>query len=284
MAFLDLFNRNVATRLAITRQVTDPTTGKQVSSAISIFDAVVEETHSSSLDVTEFPIEDGSIINDHAIVQPVELTIRGITSNHPIELFDLANLTAFGFGAAAGIGGELLASQAVDLPGVGLFGGKSFPLNRTVAQAVGAATVLGPAFANDSSIITDAQGNLLPAPNRSNKAYQALRGIQIARELVSITSGIRQYSNMLWIDINVVRNAQNSLSVVADCTFREIQIATTSTATINLAGAGFPKNNSADVDEQGRKETELAQPNVTDITSEFFESGIPIAGVAPGAP
>ncbi len=48
------------------------------------FDAFISEEHSKSLKLTEIPVEDGSIINDHSIMMPRKLNIRAIRSNTPI--------------------------------------------------------------------------------------------------------------------------------------------------------------------------------------------------------
>jgi len=48
------------------------------------FDAFVTEEHSKSIKLTEIPVEDGSIVNDHSVMMPRKLNIRAIKSNTPI--------------------------------------------------------------------------------------------------------------------------------------------------------------------------------------------------------
>lgn len=48
-------------------------------------DASVKEEHGAELDVTEFPVEQGVAITDHARPKPRELTIEGVVSNTPIN-------------------------------------------------------------------------------------------------------------------------------------------------------------------------------------------------------
>jgi len=45
------------------------------------FDAVFEESHASSLEVTEFPVETGGSISDHAYMKPTQLTISAGVSD-----------------------------------------------------------------------------------------------------------------------------------------------------------------------------------------------------------
>ncbi len=66
-------------------------------------DASVSEIHSASADITEFPVEDGSLITDHINKRPDVVQIEGYVSNTPIKGFtnffgaapigSLANLT-----------------------------------------------------------------------------------------------------------------------------------------------------------------------------------------------
>ncbi len=48
-------------------------------------DASVSETHTSDVEVTEHPVEDGVAVADHARVKPAGLVIEGIISNTPIN-------------------------------------------------------------------------------------------------------------------------------------------------------------------------------------------------------
>jgi hypothetical protein len=52
------------------------------------FDGVLDYTLSSSVNVTDHPIEDGSTVSDHAQVQPKRLTVRGIVTETPYDNVD----------------------------------------------------------------------------------------------------------------------------------------------------------------------------------------------------
>ncbi|NIY14221.1 MAG: hypothetical protein GWM98_04710 [Nitrospinaceae bacterium] len=55
-------------------------------------DASIEERHSIEVDITDSPIEDGSIVSDHIRRRPKVIEINGIVTNTPITFF--ASLTA----------------------------------------------------------------------------------------------------------------------------------------------------------------------------------------------
>ena len=50
-----------------------------------VFDATLEETHTTELEITDHPIESGTSINDHVYLQPKEITIRAYVSNDDIK-------------------------------------------------------------------------------------------------------------------------------------------------------------------------------------------------------
>lgn len=47
-------------------------------------DASIKETHKSTVEITEHPVEDGAVISDHARTKPAEITIEGMISNTPV--------------------------------------------------------------------------------------------------------------------------------------------------------------------------------------------------------
>lgn len=50
-----------------------------------ILDATLSATPSLTQETTDHPIEDGSLITDHAVVRPRTYAMRGMVSNHPIK-------------------------------------------------------------------------------------------------------------------------------------------------------------------------------------------------------
>ena len=68
-----------------------------------VMDATLNETHTSTAQVTDHPVEDGSAISDHIIQRPDEIDIVGIVSNTPIEIIErIGNILAGGVSGPAG--------------------------------------------------------------------------------------------------------------------------------------------------------------------------------------
>lgn len=66
------------------------TLGKSTASASGtilggiVFDASLTESYRTQADVTNHPVEDGTLISDHIQVKPIEIEIVGIISNTPL--------------------------------------------------------------------------------------------------------------------------------------------------------------------------------------------------------
>lgn len=54
-------------------------------------DATIREGHSFVNSVSEFPIESGSEVNDHIRLEPEEITMEGLVTNTPINIFQENN-------------------------------------------------------------------------------------------------------------------------------------------------------------------------------------------------
>lgn len=50
-------------------------------------DASIEESHHSSVDSTDSPIENGPDVTDHLRVKPDQITIKGIVTNYPLDSY-----------------------------------------------------------------------------------------------------------------------------------------------------------------------------------------------------
>jgi hypothetical protein len=60
-----------------------------------VLDVLISESHDRSANVTENPVEDGTVFNDHIANNPVTLSIEGFITNTSISLFrNLNNLIA----------------------------------------------------------------------------------------------------------------------------------------------------------------------------------------------
>lgn len=57
-----------------------------------LIDASIEETHTIDADVTEYPVEDGSMITDHVQVKTPELVMKGVITDAPLGYALVGNI------------------------------------------------------------------------------------------------------------------------------------------------------------------------------------------------
>lgn len=172
-----------------------PTSGTNTDPIVA--QAVVEEDHDDEVDITEHPVEQGTVIADHAFVRPANLMITCGWSNSPnnvSSVFAAAGLATAGFAAA-----QSRAAQAV-IAAVGL--------------GVGIANLLG--------------GGVSPV----NQAYATLLDALRSRTLFDIYTAKRVYRNMLikGLATNTDRKTENAMIIRVRC--KQLLLAQTQTVTV----------------------------------------------------
>lgn len=175
------------------------------------FDVVTIESHTSSLRVTENPIETGSNISDHAVLEPKEITINGVmvAYNRP------PNFSS--------------RSLGLSFP--------EFPLPFDVSPVVDKALDVANDFAG--SLMSGASGQIINIaaeflPNfqtpladfsggdRVKNAFDNILSLQRSGTLVTLTTYSKQYENMMITSISF--NQDKEFSGEFSLTLREIFI------------------------------------------------------------
>ncbi|SAL25676.1 phage baseplate protein [Caballeronia telluris] len=165
----------------------DPTDG-----TFTVPDATLEEVHNDELEVTEHPVEQGTVIADHAFVRPAEVIITAAWSNSPNQTSILGALGGF---AAAQSGAARALVGAVEL-------------------ASGVMNMLGSGW------------------TPSKKAYMKLVDMYHNRYLFTIYTGKRQYRNMIIKSLSATTNAETENSVIVRIACRQILMVQTQTVTV----------------------------------------------------
>ena len=178
-------------------------------------DATVEENHLLSSQVTQFPIEDGSTISDHIIKKPFKLTMNCIVSDNPINSTDLIQSSALG-----------LSSN--------LFGGTAV-LGAGIAAKIG-----GDLLAKDRNKL-------------SKNAKEMLEGFQKDGILLTISTSLEVYSNMLIENIAIPRTPQTALSLTFSIVLIQVTIVSKELVTVDLSTLDPEVEGAADEVNQGRQ-------------------------------
>lgn len=108
-----------------------------------VVDATITEKHSSSVELTKYPVEQGISPSDHAREAPDGLQLDGVITNTPV---DAASRTSRGVTEDRG--------QSSGRPGCGDYANKQLSTLREMKSARGALTVFGPWRSYDSMVMT----------------------------------------------------------------------------------------------------------------------------------
>jgi hypothetical protein len=167
-----------------------PANGFFASAGNITFQALFEETHTDTLEVTDSPVEAGAQITDHSFMRPFEVVIRCGWSNSSLQ---------------------------------GLIGGITNVIN--AAQAL-------------------VSGSQPTQNDYVSSVYSQLQALQQSRQLFSIQTTLRYYTNMLITSLEVVRDEKTAKALMVTATCRQViltQLAKTVTP-VQLSAPELPQN------------------------------------------
>lgn len=187
--------------------------GKKVISGRNIgnitLDVTTGEDHSSTLRISENPLESGAVIADHAVMDPAQATIIGVVVDYeaPFTKFSLYNgitlREGFDFLNMLPLPEEIrnLTDETERLikENLGAF--------TAVADAVNLVRPIAPWLPDFlKSILADKAGS----DSRVAQAFMDLKAVQKSGEPITVVTGICTYSNMLITSISVRQQKDGS--------------------------------------------------------------------------
>lgn len=222
--------------------ITKEVAGVALQSVIYV-DAVVSETHSRTARPTSHPIEDGTFISDHVIVDPVVLTMEARIDSVPLSRSLLESpMDEIGAVFSVNTPYTLRGSVRRQLHPPEMSGGFTPPYRANgapgfqtpvfVAKAQWAAT---PDVSGGASFrVLGGSENAKFATNRVQEVYEALRDCVAKRKLVGVVTDIQSYNNLVITKLSAPREATDSLTFSLE--FTGLSFAQTSEVElINLA-------------------------------------------------
>lgn len=182
------------------------------------FDLTDEEQHSGSADVTKFPVEDGPSITDHVRPEQTPLTLRCTISNTP--LVPSGNQPGTGPGAFSDKG---LFDSTVTLD----ISPYQPPLGAAIAQGalnpVGSIISLVSGLGAPTSV--DMQVMMFDDEfDAPTDTLNVLEEIRLASELLTVTTSINIYENMVIGKYALVKNAGTGTGAELEITFEPLLI------------------------------------------------------------
>lgn len=147
-------------------------TPKKAQIGALILDASISENHERSANLSQSPIEDGSLVTDHVTLNPLKLTLNGIISDVPLS--DVGSLIGSGVGTVSSTIGESLGGIA------------------------GAAAALG--VGSVASLVSE-------SPRDVQDAFKYLNELWKNRTPFTVVTALTRYQDMIITNITFPRSA-----------------------------------------------------------------------------
>lgn len=189
-----------------------------------VFDAVLEESDELRTDVTQFPIEDGTIGNDHAVTQNQMFTMVVALSDNPVRALaaQASQAAVFQSLSDSGLAGgyvSALQSAAISAVSAGssIIAGAAI---NTLDSSAAALAGLGASIANASY----AAGQ---ASTRSQSALQAIRQVQRNKTIFTLTTSRGTYPNCIITNTRQRTDVKNEQGLELIVELQQLRIMTT---------------------------------------------------------
>lgn len=236
-------------------------------------DAVVSEGHTSTLRISDNPIESGADIADHATLEPRSLAITGVVVDYEPQEGHAASSSLVGVRPAPGFLDSIPLPAAVNTtsPAAQSYAARALtsfregPTSQAAAPGAGLGTrpqreiapwMTGGQVTNNA----DSSGT----GDRLQRVYDSLLALQKSGKTVTITTGLRRYDNMLLQMVAATQDQDGSAQISINA--REIFIVTSRTVSgVRVAGtskSGRAGSQAADKADRGK-----TQPQESSDTS-----------------
>jgi hypothetical protein len=192
--------------------------------------ATVEERHHDELEVTDHPVEQGAMINDHAFKRPAEVTLHLGWSNSPPSPGGLIN--------------PLIATAAANSPIVNA-GANLYGLAKGVQGIQSAMSGAG--------------------MEQIKAIYQTLLQLQESRALFDLYTGKRKYVNMILKSLATETDFRSSNSLPITMTCKQVILVNTKTVALSKGTQANPQATASPAD----KGTQAAIPAKPDIKAQI---------------
>lgn len=251
------------------------------------FDAVTSISHEDTEVITDHPVEEGLVTSDHARDEPEFVSIEGLITNTPHS----GNYTAddqysdqpltLSFPTRKS-GGTQEIPLDVDGP----------PLQPNVSSLVGAglgalknavfggpkATMVKPSTEGPQGSLTVTVKQPTVQRDRAREAYEKLLAAKLAKDFITVDTGMRAYFDMLIQRIAVPRAVEDGTSVRFQVDLRRVRIA--SSQTVQAPRPVEPR--ALGTKNNGSKAAKEADEHTAELASHAYNDGVATGVIKPG--
>jgi len=174
-------------------------------------DASFHEIHEMSGETTDHPVEDGSNISDHVILNPRVFSMEGVVTNQPLSV---PRTQAEG---VTEVDKEFTWKATPSIPIVGELGGGGL-----IGLALGAI-----ASATGIDQHTGMAKGFSPDFDRVQAAYTELESIWLARERIDIYTSLNVYHDMVLTSVKVDRDKKTGQALFFSSVAKQVRTVST---------------------------------------------------------
>ena len=190
------------------------------------FDGIMRSEHVSRVRPTNYPVQTGVTMTDHAIIEPVELTIEIMMTDSSADSY--MNLSPF-------VSGVLQKVTGVPIIGNVL---QSAPLVKKIYDW----------YSNFRGLPKMPDILTQPGENRSTAAWKSLRAMQLSRVPITVETRLQTYNNMLIEELSAPDDVNTLHALRCTVRLREIIFASVAeTAVSTRASASAAESSSGQV-------------------------------------
>lgn len=190
------------------------------------FDGIMRSEHVSRVRPTNYPVQTGVTMTDHAIIEPVELTIEIMMTDSSADSY--MNLSPF-------VSGVLQKVTGVPIIGNVL---QSAPLVKKIYDW----------YSNFRGLPKMPDILTQPGENRSIAAWKSLRAMQLSRVPITVETRLQTYNNMLIEELSAPDDVNTLHALRCTVRLREIIFASVAeTAVSTRASASAAESSSGQV-------------------------------------
>lgn len=179
-------------------------------------DATTNEQHMAKMRLTDNPIESGSKVTDHAVIEPKEITLTGIVVGYSPPTTLMSSL---------GKGNVNLEDYPLPAEVQGILSKGESIANRAIAQVKNVKSEAENILSDWVPNIDKNKFDSSSTSDRISTAYDALLTMQASGGFLELTTSAKLYKNMLITSISMTQVNQMSASITI--TMREVFVVET---------------------------------------------------------
>ncbi len=187
------------------------------------FDGIMRSEHVSRVRPTNYPVQTGVTMTDHAIIEPAELTIEIMMTDTTAESY--MNLPPV-------IGGVLQKVTSIPIVG-GMIQDAVMPVVDTLLQSAPIVKKIYDWYSNFRGLPKMPDILTTPGENRSIAAWKSLRAMQLSRVPITVETRLQTYNNMIIEELSAPDDVNTLHGLRCTVRLREIIFASVAETTVS---------------------------------------------------